>query len=432
MQNNVQLNQTNHLSLILPADAFGNVTVEIKKDNGEYEILQKIEVIDKSAITFKLPTHHIGNYYVKAYFEGNYKIEGYSKYIVNPPYSIIVPYDYYLFGDKIEIKIYLPQDSVGTLTLELKRNETDNFTLYKSVEMTNGSASIEFPTNVGAFYYNALYSGNYEILNETNKKVIVRPLLNYQNNIFTVTCDNETEGTFIIEKTHDAWRYTIKETPITNGKAEIDITEYLENIDNSETVVCSFNNVYGETLYINSYTLEPINYKITAKDTAMYYNDGNSFKAKIYVNDQPLKAFQKVTLKIGSKTYTVKTNEKGEISKKFTLTPGKYTVKIIYKKDSQSKKLTVKQVLTLKSVKVKKSAKKLVLQATLKNKNPIKNKQVTFKFNGKTYKAKTNSKGIAKVTVKANILKKLKVGKKITYQATYRKDTVKKTIKVQK
>jgi len=95
--------------------------------------------------------------------------------------------------------------------------------------------------------------------------------------------------------------------------------------------------------------------------------------------------------------------------------------------------VTVKKVLALKSAAVKKSAKKLVLTATLKKgKSPIKGKVVAFKFNGKTYKTKTNAKGIAKVTIKSSILKKLKVGKKITYQATYLKDTVKKTTKVKK
>ena len=89
--------------------------------------------------------------------------------------------------------------------------------------------------------------------------------------------------------------------------------------------------------------------------------------------------------------------------------------------------------LTLKTVKVKKSAKKLVLTAKLtKGKTLIKGKKVTFKFNGKTYKAKTNKKGIAKVTIKKNILKKLKVGKKITYLAKYGKLSVKKKAKVKK
>jgi hypothetical protein len=89
--------------------------------------------------------------------------------------------------------------------------------------------------------------------------------------------------------------------------------------------------------------------------------------------------------------------------------------------------------LTLKKVKVKKSAKKLVLRATLKiNGKKVKGKIVRFKFNGKTYKAKTNKKGIAKVTIKKAVLKKLKVGKKIKYQVSYGGKTVKKTVKVKK
>ena len=74
------------------------------------------------------------------------------------------------------------------------------------------------------------------------------------------------------------------------------------------------------------------------------------------------------------------------------------------------------------------------MQASLAKVNGkyLKKKTITFKINGKKYTAKTNKKGIAKVTIKKNVLKKLKVGKKITYQATYLKDTVKKTAKVKK
>ncbi len=89
--------------------------------------------------------------------------------------------------------------------------------------------------------------------------------------------------------------------------------------------------------------------------------------------------------------------------------------------------------LTLKKIKVKKSAKKLVLQATLKvNGKAVKGKKVTFKFNGKKYKAKTNKKGVAKVTIKKKVLKKLKVGKKVKYSVTYGKKTVSKSVKVKK
>ena len=104
--------------------------------------------------------------------------------------------------------------------------------------------------------------------------------------------------------------------------------------------------------------------------------------------------------------------------------------RVDYKKQTQNYKNTK---ITLKTATVKKSAKKLTLQATLKKgSSPLKGKQVTFKFNGKTYKAKTNSKGIAKVTIKQSILKKLKVGKTIKYQAKYSSFIAKKTAKVKK
>lgn len=93
-----------------------------------------------------------------------------------------------------------------------------------------------------------------------------------------------------------------------------------------------------------------------------------------------------------------------------------------------------KITLTLKKVKVKKSAKKLVLQATLKinGKKAKKGTKVFFKFNGKKYTAKINAKGIAKYTIKKNVLKKLKVGKKIKYQVSYGKTIKKFTAKVKK
>ena len=89
--------------------------------------------------------------------------------------------------------------------------------------------------------------------------------------------------------------------------------------------------------------------------------------------------------------------------------------------------------LTLKTVKVKKSARKLVLSAKLKQSGKaIKGKKLTFKFNKKKYNAKTNKKGIAKVTIKKTALKKLKAGKKITYKVSYGNITISKKVKVKK
>ena len=170
----------------------------------------------------------------------------------------------------------------------------------------------------------------------------------------------------------------------------------------------------------------------------MDYFDGTAFKVRVYddfVN--PLVKGQKVTITIKNKRYTAITDANGYVSFKIpnVVTPGTYTLKVTFAGQTISKTVKVKQVLkSKKTVTVKKSAKKLVLKATLKtSKNKaLKNKKITFKFKGKTYKAKTDKKGIAKVTVKKNVIKKLKKGKKYTVKITYLKDTIKTTLKVKR
>jgi len=172
------------------------------------------------------------------------------------------------------------------------------------------------------------------------------------------------------------------------------------------------------------------------KNVNTYYAKNYAYKLRI-IGDNGKAAGSNVAVKVtvNGKAQTLKTDKNGYITLKFTKNylPKTYTVTAEYKGIKVTNKVKVKQILVLKKVKVKKSAKKLVLKATLKEgKKALKNKKVTFKFKGKKYKAKTNKKGIAKVTIKKSVLKKLKVGKKITYQVTYLKDTVKRSIKVKK
>ena len=61
-----------------------------------------------------------------------------------------------------------------------------------------------------------------------------------------------------------------------------------------------------------------------------------------------------------------------------------------------------------------------------------KKKLIKFTFKGKTYKAKTNKKGIAKVTVKKAVINKLKKGKTYKAKVAYKKDYVKTTVKVKR
>jgi hypothetical protein len=171
-----------------------------------------------------------------------------------------------------------------------------------------------------------------------------------------------------------------------------------------------------------------------ASNIVMYYFDGSKFKAKIIGNNAKVVGKgQIVTIKFNKKTYKVKTSAKGYVSLKMprTLKPGTYKLTATYKGQTIKKTIKVKQNLKTKKYTVKKSAKKLVVKATLKNgKKAVKGKKLILKLNGKKFTAKTNKYGIAKFTIKKNVIKKLKKGKKYTMKVTYLKNTIKTTVKV--
>lgn len=176
-------------------------------------------------------------------------------------------------------------------------------------------------------------------------------------------------------------------------------------------------------------------YKLTSKNVTKYYTDSKKLNVTIVDNhNKPVPNGQVVYFYYKGKKIGNATTKNGVASFKLNYKPGTYIIKVYYKGTYVNRKVIVKHIVTFKAVKVKRSAKKLVLTASLKKVNGkyLKGKYITFKFNGKTYKAKTNSKGVAKVTIKRSVLKKLRVGKKIKIQATYLKDTVKRTVKVKR
>ena len=171
------------------------------------------------------------------------------------------------------------------------------------------------------------------------------------------------------------------------------------------------------------------------KDLVKDYEDSNQYTVLAIGDDgNAAGAGEVVVIATNGVKYKIKTDAKGYATLPIHLIPKKYDITATYKGYTVKNKMTVKQVMKVTSVKVKKTAKKLVLKATLKYSNgkAIKGKVIKFKFKGKTYKAKTNSKGVAKVTVKKNVIKKLKKGKKYTFTATYIKDIVKGKVTVRK
>ena len=189
----------------------------------------------------------------------------------------------------------------------------------------------------------------------------------------------------------------------------------------------------NRTVCLKVYTVRDDTKIINNKNVVVDYDGGSYFSVKVVTADgRAVGAGAVVKFTINGKTYNVATDNNGIAKIKITQLPKKYTITTKYNGASLKNTVTVKQVLTASKVTIKKkTAKKLVLKAKLKiNGKLIKGKKITFKFKGKTYKVKTNKKGIAQKTLKRNVIKKLKKGKKYTVKVTYLKDTVKTTVKV--
>ena len=417
--------QGNDVSLVLPDDAKGNLVVEV---DGEVYAKKAFEN-GKAAISFD--TLNSGYYNVRAYYDGDdYYVEN-KTFDLSVNFNILVSSQEILFNESVDVYLNLPSFVNGTLTVSCNGKES-------SARVVGGYAKVTLlGLNLGENEYSANFveDGEAPIEVSTEGTIWVKPIVIvsdnfvvFGKNIVSVLVPSGFKGKVSCYGDNDyemAAKITSQKTDVsmplvTSGLYSIDVCVYDE--DNS----CVFQEGYQANV---SKAAAP---KLFATSATVY--NGFNYNTKVLGTDgKPLKG-AKVTFQVDkNKAVAKKTNANGIASLPMKYKPAKYTVVVKYAKQTLKAKVTVKKVLALKSVAVKKSAKKLVLTATLKKgKSPIKGKIVAFKFSGKTYKAKTDAKGIAKATIKSTVLKKLKVGKKVTYQATYLEDTVKKTAKVEK
>ena len=182
----------------------------------------------------------------------------------------------------------------------------------------------------------------------------------------------------------------------------------------------------------NPDTLEETSHKIKVlarinqnKNLTMYYRAGSYYKVRVLDNYGNIAKNVSVKFRINGKNYYKRTNSKGIASLKITLKPKTYIISATYKGFTVKNNVTVKPTVITKNLS-KKKAKTIKFSAKLVNTKGkiLKYKYIKFKFKSKTYKRKTNSKGIATLS-----LKNLKKGKYVIY-SSYGKLTVKNTIRI--
>lgn len=176
--------------------------------------------------------------------------------------------------------------------------------------------------------------------------------------------------------------------PTTDSNGVALLTIYITNGNHKIAALNPVNN------YVDYANIKVFDVVTGGKNINMYYDDGNTYKVRVFDdNGNPVKAGQTVTFKIGNKKYYKKTDKNGYASLKIPSLPGNYFIYAYYKDFAIGNVLKVKDVIKAKTGKVKPGS-KIRFQVKFLGKNK-KNKLIKVKFNKKTYKAKTNKKGIA-------------------------------------
>lgn len=417
----------NSITISVPHD-FSKKLIHIMIDKKPFS---SFEIDDDGWIDLNISKLAGGKHTLEFKFDGDKKYYSYSEdHNFTVYYGFVIP-DFIEYLDGSAVSLDLPSSAKGNLELYI------NNKLYKSVKLANGKASIKidnFPCDEYEISLN--YTGNdfdVEIMS-SNFSVMpkaVSPIsIKYgEDKYIVIQTSKDTKGYIVFHIGKDKHKVAIKDGKAKLSLKKFKIGEYYIDYD-----------YIGENGYNCSYYtyVEVLAHKIKitgAKNLSIKYGSNKYYKVKVYNKFNKLAKGVILRFKVGKKTFKVKTNSKGIAKLKLSkFAPKKYKVTITYKGTKVTRKLTVKHILKLKKAKVKRSAKKLVLKASLSKVNGkyLKGKLIKFKFKGKTYKSKTNSKGLAKITVKRNVLKKLKAGKKITYKASYLKDNVKRTVKVKR
>ncbi len=369
--------EDNIIEIILP-DTLNNklLTVEI---NGTKYDFKRPAYAGNNFIEINISKLQAGNYSMHISYAGDDRFEAKDEIInftVN--YNIISP-DYVEYKDSSFVYLNLPNDACGNLIVHMDAK------LFGNVTLKNGYAKIKIDTLAPGFHSMKVgYSGDdyeveeYETLIHAAGRMTVSYSFTAGQNKYVVYDMPESSGGYVV--------FTINgkehKVNVKNGKAMYS----LKNLKAGDYEICIDYYRNGELISGDYADIEVKKSKIKILS---YKMSSKSIKVKIKLN-KPMKTT--VYTKFMGKTYKIKTNSKGigTFKKSLKIKKSKKSIKFSHLGSTLTKKLYKP------NLKVKKSNRKLTLK-TIVN---IKSAKVRFKVGKKTYTVKTNSKGIAKISVK--------------------------------
>ena len=141
---------------------------------------------------------------------------------------------------------------------------------------------------------------------------------------------------------------------------------------------------------------------ITSKDITKYYKGSTKYTATFLDTKGNVLKNTNVKITLNGVSNTVKTNTKGVASLAVNLKPGSYKVVANNPKTGYSLTNTVKVLSTISAKDISKvytDSRKFSATFYKSNGKALANKNIKFKLNGKTYTKKTNSKGVATLSL---------------------------------
>ena len=142
---------------------------------------------------------------------------------------------------------------------------------------------------------------------------------------------------------------------------------------------------------------------VTAKDVTKYYKGSTKYTATFLDENGTALSNTKVTFTLNGKNYVKTTDSKGLASLDINLKPGTYKVTATNPVTGYNLTNTVKVLSTITASNIKKvytDSKKFSATFLKSNGKALAKKTIKFKINGRTYKVKTNSKGVATLSLK--------------------------------
>ena len=330
-----------------------------------------------------------------------------------------------VIGGIAKIK-YKPTENIGEYEIKATYNSNNYINSTNSSKLFVDAVSIELSCEDGVVGLNGIITAN---IKGIYKNIYAGQVSFCIDGKHVNTTELVNNSASIIYCPLDAGKYTINAIYSIDGKTSRaeDTIAYTVNKADSITFIDNIGNIVNHVIVLIATVTSPNNLSIN-ESYVIFFDDDLGIGTANVNNGKAMLSYTPLTvgkhniraIYIDDNYLSSSSNSAIIIQSQNTPTNSNAPIKPIEK-----------TILTLKKVKVKRSAKKLIIQATLKiNGKAVKGKTIKFKFNKKTYKARTNAKGVAKITVKKSVLKKLKKGKKVTYTASYGKITKKVTVKV--